>query len=125
MSLHDDSENKEDWVDCGLQVAISCKLSPKIQQHLIYMANKKSSERKDSRKSSSGISEKSAPLPDEKKSRNEPSEEGEDEVLTEVNMAEHLKVRLDQNIPQLSALEKNLDKLGVIKLEIQKVNAKI
>lgn len=89
------------------------------------MANKKSSERKDSRKSSSDISEKSAPSPDEKKSRNEPSEEGEDEVLTEVNVAEDLKVRLDQNIPQLSALEKKLDKLGVIKLEIQKVNAKI
>ena len=90
------------------------------------MANNKSSKRKASRKSSSDISEKSIPSPDEKKSRNEPTEEGADEVLTEVNMADDLKDRLDQIIARRNALEKKLDKLEVIvELEIQEVNAKV
>ena len=81
------------------------------------MANNKISKRKASGKSSSDISEKRVPSPDEKKSRNEPTEEGEHEVLTEVNIAEDRKDRLDQIFTRLSALEKKLE------LEIQEVNA--
>ena len=89
------------------------------------MAKHKSAKRKASRKSSSDTSEKSVPSPVEKKLRNEQTEEGEDEVLTEFNMAEGLKDRLDQVLARRSVLEKKLDKLEAIEVEIQEVNAKV
>ena len=72
------------------------------------MANHKSAKRKASRKSSSDTSEKSVPSPVEKKSRNEQTEEGEDEVLIAFNMAEGLKDRLDQVLADSACLRRNL-----------------
>jgi len=54
--------------------------------HFIWLNTKALSSKGQARKSSSVISEQSIPSPDEKKSRNDLTEEDEDEVLTALSM---------------------------------------